>query len=258
MKIRTLVLASGEGTRLRPLTDRTNKGMLPVRGKPVLEHIVGHLVRHGFSDIVMAVGVKKEQVMEHFRNGAEFRADIEYSESSEAQGTAGEIARAKELGLIDDTFLLYYGDTLTGINLNVLYQTHRHFNALITTPVIRGIPIETSLVRLDDNGRIKEFHEKPIIPEMANIPVFAVDGSVLQHPSIKFGADFSRDVVMEMQKAGDVFGYDEERRYSFVDYDMFPLDEKGNYHYDVGTLARYERICGAFDQGLVGQVNVIK
>jgi NDP-sugar pyrophosphorylase family protein len=202
--------------------------------------------------------VKKKQVMNYFQDGARLGVQIQYSESKEAQGTAGEIARARDLELISGTFLLYYGDTLTGISLKAMTAVHRHYNALITTPTIRGIPLETSLIETDFDGRITRFSEKPLLMEKANIPVFVVDKSVLRHANIAKGKDFSSDVVSQLVALGRVFEYDEERHYPFVDYSRAKLAANGNYHYDVGTLKRYEDICRAFEKGYAGAVRVIK
>lgn len=255
--MKTLILGSGEGTRLRPLTEKTNKAMLKVAGKPILQHIINHLKKYGFRDIVIAVGIKKEQIIDYFKDGSDFDVKIQYSISEELQQTAGEIAKAKKF-LEGEDFLLYYGDTLTDINLNILSELHYHKKALITTPVIRGIPAGTSLVKSDKNGKIIEFVEKPIFPEKANIPIFIIDKSILNHPNISFGKDFSSDVVEELVKEGKVFEYDENKRYDFIDYSKLKINPRGNYHYDVGTIKRYEKICDVFEKGEVGIVEVIK
>lgn len=254
---KVLVLANGEGTRLRPLTQKTNKGMLLIAGKPVLEYIIEHLKTYGYRNIIMGVGLKKEQVMDYFQDGKKFGVNIEYSISNDVPGTAGEIAKAKKF-LEGEDFLLYYGDTLTGINLNVFYKVHRFNNALITTPVIRGIPIETSLVETDKYGQILRFVEKPVLKEKANIPIFFINKEVLKHPNIDYGRDFSADVISELIETGRVYEYDEDTIYDFVNYSKFRINANGNYHYDVGTLKRYNEICNVFDNNKVGIIKVIK
>jgi len=256
--MRALILASGEGTRLKPLTEKTNKGMLLVDGKPIFEHIINHLKKYGYKDIIMTVGVKKEQVMNYFKDGSDFGVKIQYSISDEVQGTAGEIAKAKNFLENEDNFILYYGDTLSGINLNIMEKIHDYNNSIITTPVIKGIPAETSLIKSSEDGKILQFIEKPIISQKANIPIFIVNQKIFSHKNISFGKDFSADVIPDFVRYGRVFEYDESKMYNFIDYSNIKLSSYGNYHYDVGTLKRYDEVKKVFDENKVGKIKIIK
>ncbi len=239
--MKALVLASGEGERLRPLTDKVNKGMLPVGDKPVLEHIVRHLAEHEFRDIVMAVGVKKEQVKDYFRDGKEFGVRIEYSESSEIQGTAGEIANARFFLENEDDLILYYGDTLTNLDLRSFYDFHKELGGVITGPGMKEIPVESGIYFCHhDGGDVISFHEKPFVNDLislpgffSNVPVYCLSNEIWNSDNICFGRDFNRYVVPEFVKEKKVVMFKQE----------------GLWHLDIGDLKKYNLIREAYEKG---------
>ena len=240
--MKTLVLASGEGTRMRPLTEYINKSMIPIDGKPVLEHIVEHLRHHGFVDIVMAVGVLKKQVMNYFRDGKRWGVKIEYSESNESQGTAGELAKAKSYFENEEDFLVYYGDTLTATNLINFYQYHKQHRGIITLNGIVGLPIETGVIECDADSKVTAYKEKVSLDLITSIPVFFCANEIFQSGNIQKGKDFSYDVIPEFITKGSVFLYIEDE----------------NYHYDVGTLDRLRKVSETFKLNRVGIEKTIK
>jgi len=263
--MKTLVLASGEGTRMRPLTEYINKNMVPIDGKPVLEHIVEHLRNYGFVDIVMAVGVFKKQVMNYFGDGKRWNVKIEYSESDESQGTAGELARAKSYFDNEEDFLVYYGDTLTATNLRNFYQYHKQHRGIMTLNGIMGLPIETGIIECeerpvspppsfppvyggDEGGggcplrKVTAYKEKISLEVITSIPVFFCANEILKSKNIQKGKDFSYDVIPEFVAKGAVFLYIED----------------DNYHYDVGTLDRLRKVSETFKLGRVGIEKTIK
>ncbi|MBM3242218.1 nucleotidyltransferase family protein [Candidatus Poribacteria bacterium] len=256
--MKTLVLASGEGTRMRPLTEYINKNMIPIDGKPVLEHIVEHLRNYGFVDIVMAVGVFKQQVMNYFGDGKRWNVNIEYSESAESQGTVGELARAKAYFENEEDFLVYYGDTLTATNLRKFYQYHKQHRGIITLNGIMGLPIETGIIECEERPvsppsfppytggfplrKVTAYKEKISLEVITSIPVFFCANEILKSKNIQKGKDFSYDVIPEFVAKGAVFLYIED----------------ANYHYDVGTLDRLRKVSETFKLGRVGIEKTIK
>jgi UDP-N-acetylglucosamine diphosphorylase/glucosamine-1-phosphate N-acetyltransferase len=108
--LKAVVLAAGEGTRLRPFTYSRPKVMIPVGRKPILEYVVRALVENGINDIVMVVGYKKERIMSHFEDGNRFGARIEYAFQQRQLGTAHALLAAADA--IDDEFLLVAGDNI--------------------------------------------------------------------------------------------------------------------------------------------------
>src|SRR5690348_4118791 len=109
--MRALILAAGEGTRLRPLTSERPKPMLPVGGTPILEHLIVLLRNHGIDEIAINLHYKPEAITDHFGDGRRFGVQLTYSPEAELLGSAG---AAKQLDwFLSDTFLVLYGDVLT-------------------------------------------------------------------------------------------------------------------------------------------------
>src|ERR1700676_2990811 len=116
--MRAFVLAAGEGRRLRPLTERVPKPMIEIRGRPILEHNVRLLVRHGFDDITINTHYLPDVVTAHFGDGRKFGARISYSHEDELLGTAGALNAVR--ARFDETFAVLYGDNLTTCDLSRL------------------------------------------------------------------------------------------------------------------------------------------
>ena len=166
---KAFILASGLGLRLRPLTDTTNKGMLPVAGKPVFEHILESIVNAGIKEVVFGVGHLREQVMDYFGNGERFGVHIDYSvaESKEMPNTAGQISLAKPFLEGADDILVYYGDVMTNLDVAAFYKVHKESGKVITSPGTRQLKTESGVYIIDGSGTVIEFEEKPDIKKMA-------------------------------------------------------------------------------------------
>lgn len=242
--VKTIILANEEGKRLRPLTYYIHKSMLPVDERPVIGHILEHLVRHHLDEVVIAVGIKKKQIQNYVGSGNRWKVKVRYSESSKPNNTAGEIARACRL-LAGDDFLVYYGDTLTNADLDEFYDFHKKKDAAITIYGTKIIPTETSAISYDEQGNVLEFLKKSDLSDrvrmVSNVPIFFCKKEVLESGNIAVGKDFSKDVIPEFVSKGLVSIYINDN----------------TYHYDVGTLDTYERILEVFEKGMVGVVKKI-
>lgn len=202
-----MILAAGEGTRLRPLTLDRPKPMLPVAGRPLLDHIIAWLRHYGITRIAMNLHHRPQVVMDHFGNGAAFGVDITYSLEEEILGTAGGAKRLS--AFLDETFVLVYGDVLTDFDLGALVDFHRsraqeaHLSvSLYHVPN----PWDCGIVSLDEWGRILRFVEKPRKPEvfsdLASTGVLVVDHELLQYvPAGRF-YDFGHDVFPALLQSG--------------------------------------------------------
>src|SRR5205807_5844946 len=158
--VKAVVMAGGEGTRLRPLTSNQPKPMVPVVGKPCMEHIVELLRGHGMEDVIVTVAFLPQAIRSYFGDGESLGVNIEYSVEESPLGTAGSVRLAS--GKLDDTFVVISGDALTDVNLQKIVDFHREKGAAVTIG-LKSVenPLEFGIVVTDDEGRVERFLEKP-------------------------------------------------------------------------------------------------
>src|SRR5262245_43618115 len=126
-------MAGGEGTRLRPLTSNQPKPMVPIAGKPCIEHIIELLRQHGIEDIVVTMAYLPQAIRSYLGDGSELGVRLEYSVEDTPLGTAGSVKKAEDF--LDETFLVISGDALTDIDLGALIAFHREREAIATLAV---------------------------------------------------------------------------------------------------------------------------
>src|SRR5919199_3367167 len=129
--MKAVVMAGGEGTRLRPMTSSIPKPLLPVVNKPIMAHVLRLLKRHGFNEVVVTVQFLASVVRNYFGDGEDIGMTISYATEESPLGTAGSVKNAED-ALRDDTFLVISGDALTDIDLTELLNFHRDHEALVT------------------------------------------------------------------------------------------------------------------------------
>src|SRR3954451_9942049 len=149
-------MAGGEGTRLRPLTSNQPKPMVPIVGKPCMEHILELLKLHGMEEIVVTLAFMPQAIRSYFGTGETMGLDIEYSVEEQPLGTAGSVRLASDA--LDDTFLVISGDALCDLDLTKLVEFHREKGAAVTIG-LKAVdnPLEFGIVVTDDEGRIERF-----------------------------------------------------------------------------------------------------
>src|ERR1039457_6046693 len=154
-------MAGGEGTRLRPMTANQPKPLLPVANRPIMEHVLRLLKRHGFAETVVTVQFLASLVRNYFGDGEDLCMSLQYATEETPLGTAGSVKNAEDAP--DDTpFLVISGDALTDIDLSALVQAHKENGALVTVALTRvPNPLEFGIVIAGDDGRIQRFLEKP-------------------------------------------------------------------------------------------------
>ena len=118
--MKAVILAGGEGTRLRPLTSNQPKPMMPIANAPMMEHIVRLLAQHGFDDIVVTVAFLANHIRNYFGDGSEFGVRMRYATEDSPLGTAGSVRNAMDE--LDETFLVISGDVLTDIDLGAFVE----------------------------------------------------------------------------------------------------------------------------------------
>jgi NDP-sugar pyrophosphorylase family protein len=203
--MKAMVLAAGLGTRLRPLTDTCPKPMIPIAGRPLLEHVLRLLCRHGFDDVVVNLHHLPEVIRGHVGDGSRWGVRLSYSYEPRLLGTAGAVRRQSTL--FADTFLVYYGDNLCNVDLGALWEEHRRGGEVATIGLLRmDDPTHRGIVGLDERSRIRRVIEKPrpeeVFPDyLVNGGIYALEPEVLrwipEDPS-----DFGRDVFPRLLSAG--------------------------------------------------------
>jgi mannose-1-phosphate guanylyltransferase/phosphomannomutase len=205
-------MAGGEGTRLRPMTANQPKPLLPVANRPIMEHVLRLLKRHGFSETVVTVQFLASLVRNYFGDGDDVGMSLQYATEQAPRGTAGSVKNAED-ELRDGPFLVISGDALTDINLTEMVRFHRASGALVTVGLTRvPNPLEFGIVIVDDEGRIQRFLEKPtwgqVFSDTVNTGIYVMEPEVLAEVSAGEAADWAGDVFPQLLKLGaPMFGW---------------------------------------------------
>lgn len=220
-----LILAGGKGTRMRPMTYKTPKPLIPVHGRPLIEHIFDLLGRHGVKDIIISVGYLKDKIMEKRDEWSGMGFDISFVEEGKALGTGGPLRLAKPK--LTRTFVMSNGDELKNINITGMHEAHKRSRALATIALTTvEDPSQYGAVRLRGD-RIVEFVEKPKKEEsstnMINAGLYILEPEVVDMIPEGF-CSIEKEIFPELAKKGKLFG--------------FPF--RGQW-FDTGTPERYER-----------------
>ncbi|WP_256081563.1 sugar phosphate nucleotidyltransferase [Massilia sp. YIM B04103] len=173
--MKAMILAAGKGTRVRPLTYELPKPMIPILGKPVMAYLVEHLARYGITEIMVNVAHLHEKIEEYFGEGHQYGVQIGYSFEGytndegeivpEPLGSAGGIKKIQEFGgFFDETTIVLCGDALIDLDIKSALYEHRRKGALATV-ITREVPWDKvssyGVVVSDEDGRVREFQEKP-------------------------------------------------------------------------------------------------
>ncbi len=194
-------MAGGEGSRLRPLTSRYPKPLVPIVGTPVIEHNLRLLRDHGVTEVVMTLEYLGAEIRNHLGDGSELEMSIDYVVEDRPLGTAGSVRNAAHL--LDGTFLIISADCLTDIDLTAVIEEHRRRGAaasIVLTSVPK--PLEYGVVVTDFESRIERFLEKPswgeVFSDHVNTGIYVVEPEVLGEMAPDTPADWSEDVFPRM------------------------------------------------------------
>jgi NDP-sugar pyrophosphorylase family protein len=176
--VKAVILAGGEGTRLRPLSYVIPKPLLPVGTKPILEIIIERLRDHGFTDIILNTGYKAELIEAYFRDGNGLNVKITYWQESISCGTAGPVKLVEHL-LDDQPFITMNGDLLTDLDFDEMYQMHLDKSAELTVATTGyGYKVPYGVIDIQ-NDMITSINEKPELKFLINAGVYVVSPSAL-------------------------------------------------------------------------------
>ena len=209
--MKAIILAAGEGQRLRPLTERIPKPMMPIAGRPILEYNIRLLARHGIRELVINLHHRPETVAGYFADGRAWDVSITYSYEPVLLGTAGAVKKVE--GFFDGTFLVVYGDNLTMCDLGRFYTFHCEKGGLGTIALFhRDDPTASGIVGLDEDDRITRFLEKPrpheVFSYWVNAGLLVLEPAVLKAILPGQLSDFGRDVLPTLIASGYPFyGY---------------------------------------------------
>jgi histidinol-phosphate phosphatase family protein len=224
--------------------------MIPISGKPLLEHQIELAKRHGFAEIIIFACYRPDLIENHFGDGSRWGVRISYIVEKEPLGTAGAVLAGFDS--LAETFLVLYGDTMVNIDLERMWNTHLKHRAdatLLLHP--NDHPLDSDLVETDSESWVRAFHNRPHPPEaffqnLVNAALYVINREALRPwrtpspaPGVNVGVraplDFGKDLFPAMLVRGaKLYGYNTPE-----------------YIKDIGTPERYDRICAELDRGLI-------
>jgi mannose-1-phosphate guanylyltransferase/phosphomannomutase len=203
--MKAVIMAGGEGTRLRPLTSNAPKPMLPLVNRPMMEHVIDLLKQHGFDEIVVTVAFMANTIRTYFGDGSEFGVRMVYATEESPLGTAGSVRNAMEH--LDERFLVISGDVLTDIDLGAIVRFHEERDALATIGLAHvENPLEFGIVITREDGSIERFLEKPtwgqVFSDTINTGIFVLEPEIFDHIAADRPVDFSGEVFPALLEEG--------------------------------------------------------
>ncbi|HLY67024.1 MAG TPA: sugar phosphate nucleotidyltransferase, partial [Chloroflexota bacterium] len=214
--------------------------MVPIVGKPVMEHILDLLRRHGITEVIATLQYLPGVIQDYFGDGGSFGVNLSYSVEDHPLGTAGSVKNAMEF--LDDTFLVISGDAVTDFDLGEIITFHRERQAAATLTLYRvPNPLEYGVIITAEDGRIQQFLEKPswgeVFSDTINTGIYVLEPSVMEFVPADTTYDFSQQLFpMLLEQRHPLFGY------------VAP-----GYWCDVGNLPEYMRATADI---LMGRTNV--
>lgn len=197
-------MCGGEGTRLRPLTFERPKPTIPLLNRPSIVHLVEHVAREGFSEIVVTLGYKGTAIEEALGDGRAYGVHIEYVRDKKKAGTAGSVKNAEEY-FGHNPFMVIGGDHVMDLNLREMYRFHEQGKAPVTIGLLPiEDPREYGIVDMDVNNKIHRFLEKPkpgeIFSNIASTGIYVCEPEILDMipPDTKY--DFAKDLFPRLLK----------------------------------------------------------
>ena len=224
-----MVLAAGVGSRLDPLTSQLPKPLVPVANRPVMEHILLLLKKHGFTDVVSNLHYLPDKIKSYFGYGESMGMNLDFRYEEELSGDAGGVRACRKF-FGQETFIVLMGDLLTDADLSRVYAEHKRKGALATIGIKQVVDVsQFGVVVRDDQGFIKGFQEKPSKEEA--LSNFASTGIYILEPQI-----------FDYMPATGSYGFGRQLFPSLVQQGLPVLSvDLGTYWTDVGTIHQYRQ-----------------
>ena len=228
--VKAMILAAGEGTRLKPLTLETPKVLLPIGGPPLIEYTLTWLRSHGISEVAINLYHLGDKIKDYLGSGSRLGVNISYSQEETLLGTAGGVKRIEHF--FNTTFVVVCGDILTDFDLRGMIQFHREKKAMATIAVLEvSNPWDVGIVDMNEEGRILSFIEKPhpgsVRSNLSSGGVYVLDKEILDYIPSQGFCDFAYDIFPMIIKLGlPAYGY--------------CLNHE-DYLTDIGTIDKYHQ-----------------
>ena len=224
-----IIMAGGEGTRLKSVTGDLPKPMVPLAGRPLLEHILALLKKNGVERVCLSLCYRPEAIMEHFGDGAAFGMHIEYNVQTSPLGTAGGVKACRDFTGGRD-FLVISGDSACDFDLKALMEAHRRHRPAVTMALYaHETPLAYGTVLTDTAGRVVSFLEKPawarVVSDLVNTGLYVVSPEAMELVPEDTVFDFARDLFPLLLRRGMAIR-------------ALPME---GYWCDVGTPRAYHR-----------------
>ncbi|MDQ3927974.1 MAG: sugar phosphate nucleotidyltransferase, partial [Chloroflexota bacterium] len=237
--MKAVIMAGGEGSRLRPLTIRRPKPMVPVVDRPAIVHIMELLKRHGITEVVITLQYLAGTIQEYLGDGSSMGMKVHYTVEDSPLGTAGSVRLGESH--LNETFLVISGDALTDFDLGAAIAFHKHKKAVASIILKRmPNPLEYGLVIIDEDGRVQQFQEKPswgeVFSDTVNTGIYILEPQIFKHYEAGQAFDFSSQLFpLLLEKGEPIFGY-----------------VAAGYWGDIGSIPDYMRASADY---LEGQLN---
>ncbi len=205
--MKACIMCGGEGTRLRPLTFERPKPSIPILNKPSVVHLIEHLAKEGFTEIVITIGYMADIIEEDLGDGQLFGVHIEYVYEEKRLGTAGGVKNAEEF-LKDEPFMIVGGDHVMDLSLRNMYRFHETNDAMITIGLMSiDDPREFGIADMDVNNRIHRFLEKPgpgeIFSNLASTGIYMCSPEIFDWIPEGKQYDFAKDLFPALMSKGE-------------------------------------------------------
>lgn len=238
-----VIMAGGKGTRISSVASDIPKPMIPIGGKPVLQHQIEKFSEYGYKDFILVTGYLREKIKEYFGDGSRFGVKIDYFEETTPLGTAGALPHIKNK--LCENFFLLNGDLMMDIDPDRLLSFHKRKQAAATITVHpNSHPYDSALVVCDDEGKVTEWLHKEdkrlFYRNTVNAGIHVLSERIFDFfPQGEEKIDLDRDVLSKLIPKKELYAY------------ITP-----EYIADMGTPERYKRICADFESGLIRKRNL--
>jgi len=240
--MQVVIMAGGKGTRVSSIASDIPKPMIPICGKPILEHQIECLKRNGLTEIILVIGHLGGHIKDYFGDGGRFGCGISYYDETEPLGTAGALYKLKNLS---DDFILLNGDIIFDIDFHRMINFHQKKNAYVTLAVHpNSHPFDSAVLFSNSNNQVTRWlnkeDERTYYKNQVNAGIHIISTEFLKAcPQSKEKVDLDRDMLKPSISNGKIFAY-----------------STPEYIKDMGTPERYAQVTSDIENGIVRQKNL--